>query len=73
VPDPDPASQIGVRVNTNMGSGGTPNAVVVGTWFQISTAVSSVGSQLTGLSIQGAFGPGADWSGVIYVDDVVIQ
>ena len=73
VPDPDPASQIGVRVSTNMGSGGTPNSVVVGTWFQISTAVTSVGSQLTGFAIQGAFGPGADWSGVIYVDDVVMQ
>jgi len=73
VPSPDPASQIGVRVSTNMGSGGTPNSVMVGTWFQISTAVASVGNQLTGLAIQGAFGPGSDWSGVVYVDDVVIQ
>jgi len=72
-PPPDAASQIGVRVNTNMGPGGTPNSMTVGTWVQISTSVASVGSQLTGIAIQGAFGPDADWSGVVYVDDIVIQ
>jgi hypothetical protein len=73
VPPPDAASQIGVRLTTNMGAGGTPNTMMVGTWFQVSTAIASVGNQLTGIALQGTFAPGSDWSGVVYVDDIVIQ
>ena len=74
VPPPDPSSQIGEHLTTSTGGGGnTTSPVMVGTWFQVSTPIASVGSQLLELAVQGAFGPGADWAGVVYVDDIVIQ
>jgi hypothetical protein len=73
VPDPDPNSQIRVHLTTGTGEGGTSNPIVVGQWFQISTSISSIGSQLLQLGVQGGFGPGPDWSGTIYVDDISIQ
>ena len=73
VQDPDPNSQIRVHLTTSTGEGGSPTGLVVGQWFQISTSTSSVGSQLLQLGVQGGFGPGSDWSGTIYVDDISIQ
>jgi hypothetical protein len=74
VPPPDPSSQIGERLTTNMGMGGnTQSPVMVGTWFQVSTPIASVGTQLLELALAGVFGPDSDWSGVVYVDDIVIQ
>jgi hypothetical protein len=73
-PPPDASSQIGVRLTTSTGVGGnTASVIPVGTWFQVSSPIASVGSQLLDLSVQGTFGSGSDWTGVIYVDDVVIQ
>jgi hypothetical protein len=74
VPPPDAASQIGEHLTTNTGNGGnTTSPVMVGIWFQVSTPIVSVGNQLVELAVQGVFGPDADWSGVVYVDDIVIQ
>ena len=74
VPPPDPSSQIGEHLTTSTGGGGnTQSPVPVGTWFQVSTPIASVGSQLLELALQGVFGPGSDWTGVVYVDDIVIQ
>jgi hypothetical protein len=74
VPAPDPTSQVGELLTTSAGAGGnTTSPVPVGTWFQVSTPIASVGSQLLEVALQGVFGPGADWAGVVYVDDVVIQ
>jgi hypothetical protein len=77
VPPPDPNSLIGERLLTSTGGGGNTtsplNPVVVGTWFQVSTPIASVGNQLLELAVQGVFGPDADWTGVVYVDDIVIQ
>jgi len=73
-PPPNPATQIGEYLTTSTGGGGnTQSPVPLGTWFQVSTPIASVGSQLLELAVQGAFGPGVDWSGVVYVDDIVIQ
>src|SRR5262249_44261811 len=73
-PDPDASSLIGEHLTTNTGGGGnTISPVMVGTWFQVSTPIASVGNQLVELAVQGVFGPDADWSGVVYVDDIVIQ
>jgi len=73
VPPPGPGSQIGVRLTTSTGEGGNETSpVMVGTWFQVSIPIASVGNQLVELAVQGAFGP-ADWSGTVYVDDIVIQ
>jgi hypothetical protein len=75
VPPPDDMSRIGVRLTTNMGTGGnaTGNPVPVGTWFQVTAPVASVGNQLIELAVAGVFGDTSDWSGVVYVDDIVIQ
>jgi hypothetical protein len=74
VPPPDGASQIGEHLTTNTGGGGnTSNPVMTGIWFQVSTPIASIGNQLVQLAVQGVFGPDADWSGVVYVDDIVIQ
>ena len=59
---------------TSTGVGGnTASPVPIGTWFQVSTPIASVGSQLLELSLQGTFGTDADWTGVLYVDDILIQ
>jgi hypothetical protein len=74
VPPPDASSQIGERLTTNMGTGGnTTSPVPVGTWFQVSTPIASVGNQLLELTVAGVFGMASDWAGVVYVDDIVIQ
>jgi hypothetical protein len=79
VPPPAPTSHFGVHLYTSSSDGGDPPTtnVPVGTWFQVSSTVSTVGSQLTALSIQGVFDtdgtPATDWSGTVYVDDVTIQ
>jgi hypothetical protein len=74
VPPPDSTSEIGERLLTNTGGGGTTSPMMVGTWFQVSTPIVSVGgSQLLEVALRGVFGPTADWSGVVYVDDIVIQ
>jgi hypothetical protein len=73
-PPPHPSSQIGEYLTTSTGGGGnTQSPVTVGAWFQVSTPIASVGSQLLELALQGLFGSGADWTGVVYVDDIVIQ
>ena len=73
-PPPHPSSQIGEHLTTSTGGGGnTQSPVPVGTWFQVSTPIASVGSQLLELAVQGAFGASSDWAGVVYVDDIVIQ
>jgi hypothetical protein len=74
VPPPDPTSQIRNHLVTNMGMGGsTTSPVPVGTWFQVSTPIASVGTELFELAVYGLFGDASDWSGVVYVDDIVIQ
>jgi hypothetical protein len=71
---PDDTSQIGLRVTTNMGTGGNPTSPIpVGVWFQVSTPVAIAGNQLVEFAVAGVFGDTVDWSGVVYVDDVVIQ
>jgi len=73
-PPPDATSRIGERLTTTMAEGGnTTSPVVVGSWFQVSTPIGSVGNQLVEVALQGVFGPDADWTGVVYVDDIVIQ
>jgi hypothetical protein len=72
-PPPDASSQIGERLTTNLDEGGNTSAAMVGTWFQVSTPIGSVGNQLIELALTGVFGPDSDWTGVVYVDDVVIQ
>ena len=73
-PPPNPATQIGEYLTTSTGGGGnTQSPVPLATWFQVSTPIASVGSQLLELAVQGTFGPGVDWAGVVYVDDIVIQ
>ncbi len=74
VPAPDGSSQVGEHLTTSTGAGGnTQSPVPVGSWFQVSTPIASVGSQLLEVALQGVFGPDADWAGVVYVDDIVIQ
>jgi hypothetical protein len=74
VPPPDAATQIGEHLTTNTGNGGTTTGpVTVGTWFQVTTPIAGVGNQLIQLAVAGVFGPDSDWSGVVYVDDIVIQ
>jgi hypothetical protein len=74
VPPPDATSQIGERLTTSTQTGGNMTSPVpVGSWFQVSTPIASVGSQLLDLAVAGVFGPDSDWSGVVYVDDIVIQ
>jgi hypothetical protein len=74
VPPPDASSQIGEHLTTSTGGGGnTTSPVPVATWFQVSTPIASVGNQLVELALRGVFGPDADWTGVVYVDDIVIQ
>jgi hypothetical protein len=73
-PPPNPGTQIGEYLTTSTGGGGnTTSPVPLATWFQVSTPIASVGSQLLELAVQGVFGPGVDWTGVVYVDDIVIQ
>ena len=73
-PPPDDSSQIGERITTNTSEGGnTTSPVPVGTWFQVSTPIGSVGNQLIEVAVAGLFGPDSDWTGVVYVDDIVIQ
>lgn len=73
-PPPHPSSLIGEYLTTSTGVGGnTQSPVPVGVWFQVTTPIASVGSQLLELALQGVFGSGSDWTGVVYVDDIVIQ
>jgi hypothetical protein len=73
-PPPDPSSQIGEHLVTSTGGGGnTVSPPPVGMWFQVSTPIASVGGQLVELALAGVFGPDSDWSGTVYVDDIVIQ
>jgi len=74
-PPPHPSSEVGeyLTATTGASGGNTQSPVMVGTWFQVSTPIASVGSQLLELAVQGVFGPGVDWAGVVYVDDIVIQ
>jgi hypothetical protein len=74
VPPPGDSSQIGEHLTTSTAAGGnTTSALTVNTWFQVSTPIASIGSQLIDVALQGVFGPESDWSGVVYVDDIVIQ
>ena len=50
----------------------------VATWFQITTPITNVGSQITKLAVEGSFGAAGesssyDWTGTIYVDDIALQ
>jgi hypothetical protein len=71
---PGPNSTFGEHLYTNSSEGGNaPTNATVGAWFQVSSTISDVGNQLTAFSLQGSFDPATDWSGTVYVDDVMIQ
>jgi hypothetical protein len=74
---PHPSSQFGEYLYTTTGDGGNlANVTTVGTWFRVTTPIESVGTDLLRFALEGVFGgsgPGGDWTGTVYVDDIVIQ
>ncbi len=76
---PPATSAFGQHLTTSAGDVAmlSINSTVV-TWFQITTPITNIGSQITKLAIDGSFGPAGDsasydWTGTIYVDDIAFQ
>lgn len=75
----DSSSYFGDSLYTDVavGYGNIPYTSVVGQWFQVSTAVSTLtgfgATNMYEIGVQGYINGTADWDGTIYVDDFVIQ
>jgi hypothetical protein len=78
VPPPHPNSSFGERLTASGNTGGNVTTQsTVGTWFRVSTPIDSVGAQLQRIAVVGTFETDGttdfDWSGIVYIDDIVIQ
>jgi hypothetical protein len=78
VSSPHPDSAVGVHLyTTTTDDADATSPPPVGSWFRVQMPIASVGARLESFSLEGFFDTDGttdfNWSGVVYVDDIVIQ
>jgi hypothetical protein len=77
-PTPEHDSYAALHLYASTGDGGDLiNPLPVGSWFQVQMPIGDVGMRLQSFSLEGVFDTDGttayDWSGTVYIDDIVIQ
>ena len=53
---------------------GSPSVLpTTGSWFQVTTPADTSGTEVSAVGVWASFGNTGDWSGTVYVDDIVFR